>query len=102
VPRRQVERVEVVPGRLHLASVDDLVAETEEHVLDLAANLGDRMEVAPRKRLTRQRDVEILLGPVAGRRALELLASQQDRRLDPVPELVQRLAGLAVSNLAQC
>ena len=37
VRQRLVERVEVVPDRLHLAAVDDLVAEAEEDVLGLAA-----------------------------------------------------------------
>ena len=45
VGRREVERVEVVVGRLDLAAVDDLVAEPEEGVLDLAADLGGRVEV---------------------------------------------------------
>jgi hypothetical protein len=34
-----VERVEVVPDRLDLAAVDDLVAESEKDVLDLADDL---------------------------------------------------------------
>ena len=43
---REVERVEVVVRRLHLAAVDDLVAEPEEDVLDLAADLRDQVEMA--------------------------------------------------------
>ena len=43
---REVEPVEVVVGRLHLAAVDDAVAEPEEDVLDLAADLGDQVQVA--------------------------------------------------------
>ena len=44
----EVERVEVVPGRLDLATVDDAVAEPEEDVLDLAPDLGDQVEPAAR------------------------------------------------------
>ena len=47
---REVERVEVVVGRLDLAAVDDLVAEPEEDVLHLAADLGDQVQVAARAR----------------------------------------------------
>ena len=46
MPRREVERVEVVAGRLDLAAVDDLVAEAEEDVLDLAPDLRRGMERA--------------------------------------------------------
>ena len=45
--RREVEPVEVVVRRLDLAAVDDPVAEPEEDVLDLAADLRDQVE-APR------------------------------------------------------
>ena len=46
--RREVEPVEVVVRRLDLAAVDDAVAEPEEDVLDLAADLGDQVEPAAR------------------------------------------------------
>jgi hypothetical protein len=46
VPPGEAEGVEVVPGRLDLAAVDDLVAEPEEDVLDVATNLRRRMERA--------------------------------------------------------
>ena len=42
------ELVEVVVGRLDLGVVEDLVAEPEEDVLDLAADLGDQVQVAAR------------------------------------------------------
>ncbi len=45
VPRREVERVEVVARRLDLPAVDDRVAEPEEDVLDLAPDLRDEVEV---------------------------------------------------------
>ena len=48
MPGREVERVEVVAGRLDLAAVDDPVAEPEEDVLDLAPDLGDQVQVAAR------------------------------------------------------
>ena len=44
MPRREAQRVEVVAGRFDFASVDDLVAEPEEDVLDVAAHLRRRME----------------------------------------------------------
>ena len=45
VPGREVEAVEVVVRRLHLAPVDDAVAEPEERVLDLPADLRDQVQV---------------------------------------------------------
>src|SRR5205807_1056616 len=45
VTGREVETVEVVVGRLHLAAVDDRVAETDEDVLDLTPDLRDQVEV---------------------------------------------------------
>ena len=50
---REVERVEVVARRLDLAAVDDAVAEAEEDVLDLAADLRD--QVQPAARVARRR-----------------------------------------------
>ena len=50
VPGREVERVEVVARRLDLAAVDDRVAEAEEDVLDLAADLRDEVQLAARRR----------------------------------------------------
>ena len=55
---REVERVEVVVRRLDLAAVDDLVAEAEEDVLDLAADLRDQVQVPAARRLARKRDVD--------------------------------------------
>ena len=55
------ELVEVVLDGLDLAVVADLVAEAEEDVLDLAADLRDRVEVAERQLLARERDVDDLL-----------------------------------------
>ena len=50
VPRREVQALEVVVRRLDLAPVDDLVAEAEEDVLDLAADLRDQVQMAARAR----------------------------------------------------
>ena len=61
MPLGEGELVEVVLGRLDLAVVSDLVAEPDERVLDLAAGLRDRMEVAEGKLLARERDVDDVL-----------------------------------------
>jgi hypothetical protein len=42
----RVERVEVVFGQLDLRSLGDLEAEAEEDVLDVAAGLGDQVQMA--------------------------------------------------------
>ena len=53
----------------------DLVAEAEEDVLDLAADLRDRVQVAERQLLARERDVDHLLAqPPVELGALELVA----------------------------
>ena len=59
--RTERELVEVVLDRLDLAVVADLVAEAEERVLDLAPHLRDRVQLAERQLLARQRDVDDLL-----------------------------------------
>ena len=61
MPLGEGELVEVVLGRLDLAVVSDLVAEPDERVLDLAAGLRDRMEVAEGKLLAGERDVDDVL-----------------------------------------
>ena len=43
MPRREVQRFEVVARRLDLTAVDDAVAEPEEDVLDLAPDLRDQV-----------------------------------------------------------
>jgi hypothetical protein len=53
VRQRLVERVEVVPNGLDLATVHDLVAEAEEDVLHLAADLRQRMEMAAPRSVAR-------------------------------------------------
>ena len=50
MPVRRVQRGEVVPAVVDLGPVEDLVAEAEEDVLDLAADLGDQVEVPARDR----------------------------------------------------
>src|SRR5919202_1411390 len=73
VPDRRVERVEVVVGVLDLAAVEDLVAEAEEEILDLAPHLREQVEAAAPRRLARKRDVDDILGERAlERRPLEL------------------------------
>ncbi len=99
----EVERVEVVVGRLDLAAVDDLVAEAEEDVLHLAPDLGDQVQVPARARLARQRDVEHLLGePAVELGALELGLALGDRLLQALTQRVEDAAGLGVANLPQC
>ena len=100
VRQRLVERVEVVPDRLHLAAVHDLVAEAEEDVLDLAHDLRQRMEMPERRPLPRQRDVEAL-GGLEPAGPLECGVTLVDRSLEALAHGVQRHAGLAVANLPQ-
>src|SRR5688572_3076282 len=102
VVRREVEPVEVVPGRLHLATVDNLVAEPEEDVLHLAADLGDQVQTPARPRLAGQRDVGDLLGePAVEVGALELSLPLGHRALEPFAQRVEDAARLGVANLAQ-
>ena len=87
VPGREVEPVEVVVGRLDLPPVDDAVAEPEEDVLDLAADLRDQVEVPALVPADGQRHV----GPFVREapvelRPLELGLAHADRRLDPLAE----------------
>ena len=94
VPRRHVERVEEVPGVLHLVAVDDAVAEPEEDVPDLAPNLRDQVVVAAaRRRVTGKRDVDDLLS----QRAVELGPAQlvlalRGEQLELFPERARGLA----------
>src|SRR5205823_4034669 len=95
-----VERVEVVPDRLDLSAVDDLVAEAEEDVLDFAADLRQGMEMTAPHRPPGQGDVERLVEP------LQLLERYALRRLmlgflEPYPERIERPAGVAIPNLSQ-
>ena len=62
VPLVERELVEVVLDRLDLAVVAHLVAQADERVLDLAAGLGDRVQVAERELVARERDVDGVLG----------------------------------------
>jgi hypothetical protein len=97
-----VQRVEEVARCDDLRPFDDLVAEPEEGVLDLAADLRDQVEMAPRDRVSGQGDVDSL-----GRQdVLELLPLQLgppflDSALERLAKRVQSHAGLAVSDLAQ-
>ena len=89
VPLRRVEGGEVVPLGLDLGPVRDAVAQGQEDVLHLLADLPDRVERPQRVRVAGQRDV----GPVALERGaqllgLELLAARGQRRLDGVPHRV--------------
>ena len=102
MPLRKVERVEVVPRRLDLATVDDRVPETEEDVLELAADLRDEVEMAAPHSGAGHRDVDPLLGqPPIELGSRDLCLASVDRRLELLAQRVQRHARLAVANLAQ-
>src|SRR5688500_6486352 len=99
---REVEAVEVVARGLDLAAVHDPVAEPEEDVLDLPPDLRDQVEVAARRRLSWERDVEHLLGEAAVEvGALELCLALGDLLLELLPERVEDAARLGVANLAE-
>ena len=110
MPLGEAERVEVVAGRLDLAAVDDLVAEAEEDVLDVATHQRRRMERAARARscasaraappAASRRPARSRASPRA-RPALELLLLRGERRLDRLAHGVERHAGLAVAHFAQ-
>ncbi len=103
MPRREVERREVVVGGLDLAAVDDLVAEPEEDVLDLAPDLRDQVEVAAPRSVARKGDVDDVLGEAP----VELAALERGASLRRLPRPAARrsafraMPGLAVANLAQ-
>ena len=102
MPWREVQRREVVVGRLDLATVHDPVAEPEEDVLDLAADLRDQMQVAAPAALAGERDVDDARRAAAGRAPRAPAPRDGPRRpLQPPAQLVQRHAGLAVAHLAQ-
>ena len=97
---RLVERVEVVPDRLDLAAVDDLVPQPEEDVLDLAPDLRQGMQAPPAQRCAGEGDVELLveLGQSA---PLELGLTGCERSLEALTHGVQRHAGLSVADVPQ-
>ena len=103
MPRREVERVEVVPGRLDLATVDDRVAEPEEDVLDLAADLRDQVQMAraPSPRPAASRRPALPRGAGRGRHGqarssrASIAVSRRSR------SGVEGHTGLAVANVAQ-
>ena len=102
VAGREVEGVEVVARRLHLAAVDDPVAEPEEDVLDLAPDLGDQVQPAAGVAAGGQRDVDALgRQPRIELRPRQLGLAGVDRGLEPLAHGVQRHPGLAVAHLAQ-
>ena len=102
MPRVEGELVEVVLGRLHLAVVAHLVAEAEERVLDLAARLGDRVQVPEWERVAGEGHVDDVLGQRAVELgALELRLAGRDRLLDRLARRVQGHARLAVAHLAE-
>src|SRR5579864_3904756 len=90
--RRDVEGFEVVPLRLHLWALLDLVPKALQHGLDLAARLGQDVDVAPLERRARKRDVDRLrLGDVREARALELFAARCESRFDRTLGVVRGL-----------
>ncbi len=102
VTGREVERVEVVVGRLDLAAVDDAVPEAEEDVLHLPPDLGDQVQPPARIATGRERHVGALgRQPGVELRPRELLLATVDGRLEPLADGVQRHSGLAVAHLAE-
>ena len=55
---REVQRLEVVPVELDLGTFGDLVAEADEHVLELALALGDQVQVTPPPAVAAEGEVE--------------------------------------------
>src|SRR5215467_6011879 len=108
MPVGEAESVEVISNRLDLAAVDDLVAEAEEDVLDVAAHERRRMERPARPELRRaeqlggQSDIDALgCKALLELRARELRLPFGKRSLDRLADCVERHAGLAVAHFAQ-
>ena len=101
VPRRvslrRVQRVEVVLDGVDLTPVEDLVAHSDEDVLDPPPELGDQVVRAAG-------DLDAGQGRVEGRilhRPGELGVPLRDRLLDALAEGVQGHSGLPVAHFAQ-
>ena len=94
---RHVERREVVVVELDLGPLGDREAERDEDVLDLAARLGDQVQVAVRQgRVAGQRHVHaVAREPLVELRSLEVAAALGQQRLDRLPDRVGDLADLA-------
>ena len=91
-----------MPDRRHLVAVPDLVAETDEDVLDLAPHLRQQVEPAAGKPLAGERDVEPLLREdLLQLGLLELALPGRERVLEPLAQGVERHAALAVADAAQ-
>ncbi len=100
--RRECELVEVVFDGLDLAIVAHLETEAEERILDHAPHLCDRVQMAERERLARQRHVDDLVAQAPVElRAAQAGAALGDGRLEPAAHAVQQHPGLAVANAAQ-
>ncbi len=94
VVERDVEGLEVVPVRLHLRPLGDLVAHADEDVLQLFADLGDEVEVAGERAGSHFREIEpVGRQPVRPGRPGKLGAPDRNGFLDPAPEGVQSSAG---------
>src|SRR6266508_837101 len=98
--QRLIERVEVVPDRLDLAGVDDLVPEPQEDVLDLAPDLRERMEMPAPQLRAGKRDVQGLVEPSCPI-VLELCFAFRERGFEPLPDGVERHPRLTVAHSAQ-
>ena len=79
MPEREVQSVEVVLGGLDLPAVEDAIAETEEDVLDLTADVRDRVQMPTRGCRARQGRVDDVL-PEAPVELVALEASLPARR----------------------
>ncbi|SRR6266540_2541899 len=95
---RLVERVEVVPDRLDLAAIDDLIPQPEEDVLDLTPDLGQGMQSSPPQWCARQGDVELLV-ELSQSAPLELRLTGCERLLEALSHGIERHAGLSVADV---
>ena len=103
MPGREVERVEVVMRRLHLAAVDHRVPHPQEDVLELAPDLRDEVEMTASYARAGHRDVDALLDEAAVElRSLQCGVTLVDRRLELLPQRVERHPRLAIAYLPQC
>ena len=102
------ERVEVVARRLDLAAVDDLVAESEEDVLDVAPGLrrGVQRAAPAGPHAAEHLGGERHVGAFRGELVVELGVADRgaagiERLLDLLADRVQADPGLAVADLAE-
>src|SRR5215218_3827115 len=101
--RRHVERIEEMPRVLDLVTVDDVVAESEEDILDLAPDLRDEVVVATGRRLAGECDVDdVLRERTVEFGTAELVLPPLDEPFEVLAQRVEDAAALGVANLPEC